>query len=155
MGKSKSQKEDIDIIAEEIRKAVLAQSRKTYTPRVVELSLKPRNMGALPDADGFGFIRGICGDTMQIYLQIARGRVKAVKYRTDGCGPTIACGEALAGMVKGKSVRKLMGISPADLLADLGGLPKSHLHCAILAVNTLHSAVAKYLFARTEKPAPD
>lgn len=139
-------KKDINILTEEIGKAILAETRKLYSPKVVKLFQHPKNMGVVDKPNGFGVVTGICGDTMKIYLRITRGRVKDAKFETDGCIPTIACGSVLTGMARGKTLKEVMGISPADLIDELDGLPKSHLHCSILAVNTLQNAVANYLF---------
>lgn len=146
-----SKEKDIDITAEEIQEAILAEARKIYSPEVVELFLHPRNMGVVEDPNGFGVLRGICGDTMKIYLKISRGKVGEAKFVTDGCGATIACGSAITGMAKGKKVEEVLRISPGDLLDELGSLPRSHLHCSILAVNTLQSAIANYLLLNEEK----
>ncbi len=144
-----SNREEGDIIAEEIQEAILAEARKTYSPKVVELFLRPKNMGVVEEPNGFGVLKGICGDTMKIYLKIAREKIEEAKFVTDGCGATIACGSAVTGMAKGKKLEEVLRISPGDLLDELGGLPRSHLHCSILAVNTLQSALANYLLLKS------
>ena len=61
---------------------------------------------------------------------------------TDGCGPTVACGSMLIKMVEGKSLAEAAAIEAAELIVSLDGLPPEHIHCATLAVNTLHQAIA-------------
>ena len=68
-----SQGKDIDIVAREIQEAILEEARKTYSPKVIELSQNPKNLGVIEKANGFGIFRGICGDTMKMYLRLARG----------------------------------------------------------------------------------
>jgi nitrogen fixation NifU-like protein len=135
-----------DIVAEEIQRAILEEAKRIYSPRVFELFQHPKNLGVVKKANGFGIFKGICGDTMKVYLRIAGKRVREAKFETDGCAATIACGSAVTELARGKSVKQLLEISPAGLLEELGGLPPGHLHCAILAVDTLHCAVANYLF---------
>jgi len=147
-----NKEKNLEILAKEIEAALLEDARKTYSPRVLELSRHPTNLGALEKANGFGVFRGICGDTMKIYLRIEGGKVREAKFETDGCGPTLACGSAITEMVRGKTTKQLLKFSPAGLLKDLGGLPESHLHCAILAVNALQCAVANYLFLNQAQP---
>ena len=65
-----SKEKDIEIVAREIQEAILEEARKTYSPKVIELAQYPKNFGALKKTDGFGIFRGICGDTMKIYLRI-------------------------------------------------------------------------------------
>jgi nitrogen fixation NifU-like protein len=141
-----NQDEKLDIVAEEIQRAILEEAKKIYSPRVFELFQHPKNLGVVKKANGFGVFKGICGDTMKIYLRIVENRVREAKFETDGCAATVACGSAVTEMARGKSVKQLLEISPAGLLEELDGLPRSHLHCAILAVDTLHCAVANYLF---------
>ncbi len=132
-------------IERELRDALMEQYRKIYSPRVIELFENPVNRGVIPEPNGFGIIRGICGDTMKIYLKIKDDRVKDAGFETDGCEATIAVGSAVTALARGKTLMEVLAISPAVLIDDLGGLPEDHLHCSILAVGTLHNAVANYL----------
>ena len=140
----------IDRIEQELRKALLDQYRKVYSPRVIELFQDPLNLGVIPEPNGFGIIRGICGDTMKIYLKIEDGRVEDVGFETDGCEATLAVGSAVTELVRGKTLMEVLALSPALLMDDLGGLPEDHLHCSILAVGTLHNAVANYLLLNSK-----
>jgi nitrogen fixation NifU-like protein len=47
----------------------------------------------------------------------------------------------LTTLVLNKSINEMMKITPHDLLDALGGLPPENEHCALLAVNTLHTAL--------------
>ena len=107
-------------------------------------------MGVIPEPNGFGIIRGICGDTMKIYLRIDNDRVEDVGFETDGCEATIAVGSAVTDLARGKTLLEVLAISPALLIDNLGGLPEDHLHCSILAVGTLHNAVANYLLLNSK-----
>ncbi len=65
-----------------------------------------------------------------------------MKFYTDGCGSSIECGANAAMLAKGKSVEYVLRIAPADVV---GALPGTDIHCAILAVSTLHRALADFL----------
>ncbi|HEQ72633.1 MAG TPA: hypothetical protein ENN69_09105 [Spirochaetia bacterium] len=41
--------------------------------------------------------------------------------------------------------KEALALSPAAIVDRLENLPAAHLHCAILAVSTLHKAIADYL----------
>lgn len=135
-----------------IQEALIEQARKEFSPRVVELWSHPRNRGRIERPDGFATNRGICGDTITIYLSVKNERITEAKYETDGCGVTSACGEAITGMAAGKTLEEAFALSPADLLRELGNLPRSHLHCCLLAANTLFGALANYLALARDTP---
>ena len=46
---------------------------------------------------------------------------------------------------KGKSIKEVLRRSPAEVIDAWGEIPEGNVHCAILAVSTLHKALADYL----------
>lgn len=145
-----NEEEKLERIEQELKKALFEQYQKVYSPRVIELFQHPLNQGIIENPNGFGIIRGICGDTMKIYLRIDSDCVEDVGFETDGCEATVAVGSAVTEMARGKTLMEVLSISPALLIDDLGGLPEDHLHCSILAVGTLHNAVANYLLLNSK-----
>ncbi len=101
----------------------------------------PRNYGMLDEWDGHARITGPCGDTMEVWLQVADRRLARVSFTTDGCGPSRAAGSMATELATGKLVKESLQIEQNDVLQALGGLPKDSEHCALLAVNTLKAAV--------------
>ena len=72
--------------------------------------------------------------------------IQKIYFYTDGCEFTLACGSVLTELVGGKTIQEALKISPHDVINALDGLPRDGIHCAILSVNTLHKAIADYLF---------
>jgi nitrogen fixation NifU-like protein len=142
---------DLDQVADEIQEAILDDARRIYSEKVIDHFLHPRNAGGIKDADGFGKIKGPCGDTMYIYLRIDGTRIADAKFMTDGCGTTIACGSVVTDMVRGKEIKEASKIGYIHVLEALGGLPEADVHCAVLAASTLRSAVKNYLLAGRSK----
>lgn len=136
--------------SEEFEELIRQEMRKVYTETTIDHALKPRNMGDMVNADGFGQVTGPCGDTMEIWLRVEGNTVVAATFLTDGCGPSIASGSMLTELVKGKSVPGALRVSQQDVLDALGGLPEDSIHCALLAANTLKKAVRDYLAFRRE-----
>jgi ATP-binding protein involved in chromosome partitioning len=99
------------------------------------------NMGELENPDAQGWIRGECGDSMQIDLRLVGKIIREARYTTDGCHATIACGGMITRLVREKTLDEAQQITPADLIAALDGLPKDHEHCAELAIKTLRQAI--------------
>ena len=101
----------------------------------------PQNYGTIEDPDGKATRTGSCGDTMEMFVKVEGDRVVEVKFTTDGCGATFACGSMLTQMAEGQGIEQALALTDEDLLDRLDGLPDENLHCARLAVATLHGAL--------------
>lgn len=124
--------------------------KKTFSKKVVDHLLNPRNVGEFRAADGLGRASIPCGDSMQICLRVSNGRILEAKFMTDGCGPVIACGSMATDLVKGKTINEAMAVAEDDIITSLDGLPDSETHCATLAVSALKQALVDYLALRRE-----
>ncbi len=142
--------EKFDELLKELEQSVMEDMRKVYTEVTIDHFLNPRNLGQMPNADGFGRITGPCGDTMEIYLKVRDGKIMNISFWMDGCGTTIAAGSMVTELVKGKSISEAQKISQQDVLEALGGLPEDSVHCALLAANTLKEAIKDYLTSKNE-----
>ena len=135
---------------EELERQVMEDMRRTYSEKVIDHAMNPRNVGSMPDAEGFTSVTGPCGDTMEIWLRVKADRVVDATFWTDGCGTTIAAGSMITELAKGKAVGEALKITQQDVLNASGGLPEESLHCALLAANTLKGAIKDYLAFRKE-----
>lgn len=133
--------DDFVKMVEELQKKIEYDEEATYSQIVIREYQNPTNFGVLKRPDAIGKVTGSCNDTMKIMLRIGHGMISDARFWTDGCGATVACGSMLMKMVKGKTIEKIQCISKDDLLKAVDGLPKEHLHCAKLAVDTLQSAL--------------
>lgn len=105
----------------------------------------PKNMGRMNDPDGSAVTKGLCGDTMEMYLTIEKDTITDSLFYTDGCNASRMCGSVTANLAKGKSLKDILRVSPADVIDEWNDIPRGNVHCAILSVNTLHKALAEYL----------
>ena len=135
---------DFTLLIQEIQQEIDKLEEKKYSKKVINEYRHPTNFGTIHHPNGKGKITGPCGDTMNISLRIAKGKIHAARFFTNGCGPTIACGNMLTKMVQGQTVKKALDISADMLIKELDGLPSEHKHCAELAINTLHDALTNY-----------
>ena len=101
--------------------------------------------GRMTDCSGGAFVRGLCGDEMEFYLVIENRTITEVKYYTQGCSATKACGRAVAERAKGKNIFDALAINAKEILDIETDLPQENRHCAILAVSAMYSAIADYL----------
>ena len=151
--------DEFDAFMQELQQHILDQTRRDYGEKVFERWQNPLYMGAMRDADGHGNVKGVCGDTMEIFLKFDNNHVLSASFHTDGCGATVVCGSYAAEMAFGKTPDDLFEITGETILTELGGLPKDHQHCAFLAAASVHAAVDNYLVkqsrSRRNGAAPD
>lgn len=125
---------------------------RDLSPTVLDHALRPRNSGGLSNFNGHARITGACGDTMEFWLLIRDGKVEKVRFTTDGCGWSRACGSMTACLAEGKSIGDAAAIGQQDILRALGGLPPEVEHCALLAANTLKAACDDYIRRKIYRP---
>jgi len=133
--------DDFVIMVKELQKKIDSEEEKIYSKKVIREYRNPTYFGVLKKPDAVGQVTGPCNDTMKISLGVKQGKINKAQFWTDGCGATIACGNILMKMAKGKTLKKARLISKKDLLNALDGLPKEHLHCVKLATDTFRSAL--------------
>lgn len=126
------------------------QAMAGYNEIVIDHAQNPRNVGSIPEADGFAKITGPCGDTMAIWLRVRGNVVEEATFWTDGCGATIAAGSMVTELARAKSIADVLRITQDTVLQALGGLPEESAHCALLAANTIKEAVKDYLSTKNE-----
>ena len=102
--------------------------------------------------DGKARLTGSCGDTMELCLKFDGNKVAETSHWTNGCVYSLNCISSAAHLVKGKTVEEILDISPETIAESIGGLPRDHMHCATLAVDTLQEAVNNYMRESMNKP---
>jgi nitrogen fixation protein NifU and related proteins len=133
-------KEMIDLLMEKITGGL--------SEKVADYGTHPRNYGSLDQPDGYAKIKGPCGDTMEMFLQIRNDRIVDIAYTTDGCMTSHAAGTAATVMARGVTIRESLKINQSSILEHLGGMPEDSQHCALLAANTFHKALRHYAVGR-------
>ncbi|MCB2186432.1 MAG: iron-sulfur cluster assembly scaffold protein [Deltaproteobacteria bacterium] len=113
--------------------------------RFLDHALNPRGQGLLAGEQGRARGVGTCGDSLEVTIQVAQGRIREIGVEPHGCFFTVACGSALAVLAQGRELEAALELEAGDLDRELDGLPEDHLHCARLAVNTLGEAIEDYL----------
>jgi|SRR5690554_187077 len=115
-----------------------------YGEKIVNLGNNPLNYHSISDANGFAAYTGPCGDTMKIWIKITNNTIEKIGFLTDGCDCTRAVGSVLTKIVKGKKIQEASQITSYEIETELGGLPKDHKHCAVLAKDAFLKAIEKY-----------
>jgi len=116
-----------------------------YPQEIIELMSDEKLFGRMNGPTSSSYLKGPCGDSMEIYLVIENEIITDIKYYTEGCHATRACAAMTAKLAVGKTIEEALNISAGEIVKRLKGLPEDHLHCSILAVSTLYRAIADYL----------
>ena len=116
-----------------------------YSEKVMDHFPNPRNVGIIEDANGIGEVGNAkCGDIMKMYLKIEDDIIRDVKFETFGCGSAIASSSMATELIKGKPVSEAMKLTNQAVAEALDGLPAYKMHCSVLAVEAIQSALEDY-----------
>lgn len=108
----------------------------------LEMAFRNDRRGVMERPHGCGKRTGKCGDTIEMYLTIEKGRIRSVLYETNGCMNTNACANTVAELSEGKKIDEAWKITPDDVVAYLETLPSENYHCAELAVGAFYLALS-------------
>ena len=117
-----------------------------YSDKVMEHFRNPRNVGEIENPDGIGHVGNpVCGDIMELYIKVNDSTIVDAKFKTFGCGVTIAVSSMVTEILKGKSIKNALNISNQAVAEALDGLPPPKMHCAVLSQELIKSAIDDYL----------
>ena len=117
-----------------------------YNEKVMEHFRNPRNVGDIEEPDGTGHVGNVvCGDIMELYIEVKDDVITDAKFKTFGCGAAIATSSMVTELVIGKTIEEALTISNRAVAEALGGLPPIKMHCSVLAEQALRSAINDYL----------
>jgi len=121
--------------------------RFPYSEKVLDHFRHPRNVGKIENPDGKA-IEGspACGDMVAVYIKVdpETKRLADVKFESYGCASNIATGSIITELAKGKTIDEAKKITWRQASEALGGLPPIKVHCSVLAVDGLRSAIQNY-----------
>lgn len=116
-----------------------------YTPALIDHFEHPRNAGAMEDADAEAYVTNpVCGDSLRLFLKIDEGRVTRASFLTSGCPASIGTSSAATELLAGRTIEDAEALTREDYAAAVGGLPKSKLHCSVLAASAARQAIAEW-----------
>jgi len=116
-----------------------------YSKKAIKFYVDNVNVGKLENATLVTTFLGPCGDLIKLYLRInEKDVIKNAKFYYLGCPGAASSASAMTTLLKGKTVNQAKKLTEEDILAELGGLPKSKLDCARLSIRVLRKAIAEY-----------
>ncbi len=119
-------------------------SESGYSDKAIRYFQDKEKIGVIEDADQVTNLTGPCGDTMQISLNIEGDAIDDAKIQVLGCPGAVASGCAVVNLARGKTLEEAAGIDLDALYKELERLPDKKIHCARLAIKTLHKALEQY-----------
>ncbi len=125
-----------------------------YSPQVIDHFEHPRNAGAMADADAEAFVTNpVCGDSMRLFLRFEEGRIAAASFLSSGCPAAIATSSVATEMVTGRTPEEAEALTRDDFADAVGGLPKSKVHCSVLAAAAVRNAIDGWRKQRAAAPS--
>jgi nitrogen fixation NifU-like protein len=117
-----------------------------YTETTLEHFRNPRNVGTLEGPNvAMGRVGNpVCGDLMEMYIEVEDERIKDIRFQTFGCGSAVATSSMTTELVKGMTLDEALKVSRGDVADALEGLPPIKMHCSNLAADALHEAVKNW-----------
>jgi nitrogen fixation protein NifU and related proteins len=118
-----------------------------YTKTVLEHFMHPHNVGKMEDADASATEGSpACGDMVKLYLKVdeASKVIQDIKFESYGCASNIATGSIITDLAKNRTIEEAKQITWQKANEELGGLPPVKVHCAVLAVDALKTAIENY-----------
>jgi nitrogen fixation NifU-like protein len=135
----------LDDFVHDIKEQIYEETKEAYGEIAYQRWLNPLFMGSMKNPDGHARSVGVCGDTMEIFLQFEGDRVKEASFQANGCGSSSVCASFAAELSVGKAPGELLAISADGIMEKLERLPKEDEHLAFLAVETLQQALNDYM----------
>jgi len=119
-----------------------------YTEQVIDHFSNPRNVGEMdPDeADGVALVGDpLCGDQMELWIKVDKGRISQVRFKSYGCPGAIATSSMATDLASGSRLEEALRLTDDDVVNALGGIPENKRHCSLLGIRALRAAIANYL----------
>lgn len=120
-----------------------------YSELMMDHCENPRNIGSFDEKDnnvGIGMIGSpSCGDILKMYIKVAddKNTIEDVRFKTFGCGGSVASGSLATVKIKGKTLEEAVKLTNQELIDELE-LPKQKAHCSVMAAEAIAEAVRNY-----------
>ena len=117
-----------------------------YSEKTLDHFRNPRNVGTLEGPNvAMGRVGNpVCGDLMEMYIEVEDDRIKDIRFQTFGCGSAVATSSMTTELVRGMTLDEALEVSRGDVADALDGLPPIKMHCSNLAADALHEAVKNW-----------
>lgn len=129
-----------------------------YPDKINEYFSAPARSGKAAKTNAVGTGAGlVCGSFVRFYLEIdlPTKEIRAARYKTNGCGFTIAAAEVLTEKIVGQRLTGLHGLNHAEFIerieSELGRFPENRSHCAEICFDALQAALNDFRALQIEE----
>lgn len=121
-------------------------SAEHYSATLIDHFERPRNAGRLEDADVDTYVTNpVCGDSLRLFLRVGdEERIEAASFLSSGCPASIATSSVATELIAGLTLNEAAALTRDDYTEAVGGLPRSKVHCSVLAAAAVRNAVDAY-----------
>ncbi|MFZ1078004.1 MAG: SUF system NifU family Fe-S cluster assembly protein [Nitrosotalea sp.] len=126
-------------------------SADIYREIILDYYRNPRNYGKLTNPDiAQRDSNPLCGDELEMHLNINENKVVDVKFTGKGCAISQASASMLTELIMGKNFEEVKKLSKEDILDNLGlhDLGPARIKCALLSLKVLKSGLYSYLLEK-------
>ena len=123
-------------------------SADIYREIILDYYRNPRNYGKIQDPDiSQRDSNPLCGDELEMHLNIKDDKVADVKFTGKGCAISQASASMLTELIMGKDFEYVKKLTKEDILDNLGlhDLGPARIKCALLSLKVLKSGLYSYI----------
>ena len=131
-------------------------SADIYREIILDYYRNPRNYGKIQDPDiAQRDSNPLCGDELEMHLNIKDNKVADVKFTGKGCAISQASASMLTELILGKDFEYVKKLTKEDILDNLGlhDLGPARIKCALLSLKVLKSGLYSYLVDKIKDTA--
>ena len=131
-------------------------SADIYREIILDYYRNPRNYGKIQDPDiSQRDSNPLCGDELEMHLNIKEDKVADVKFTGKGCAISQASASMLTELIMGKDFEYVKKLTKEDILDNLGlrDLGPARIKCALLSLKVLKSGLYSYLVDKLKDTA--
>jgi len=118
-------------------------SNQLYREHILDLWKNPLNFGNLESANKkHKEFNSLCGDEIEIQLEIKDNKINNVKFNGSGCVISIASASLLTESIKGKTINEISSINKDNILKKLNiEISPARIKCALLSLEALQKSL--------------
>jgi nitrogen fixation NifU-like protein len=128
-----------------------------YRQYILDHYREPRNHGTLEHPDIHAAdTNPLCGDRIEIDLNVRDDRVTEVRFRGRGCAISQASASMLTEKIEGATLDELRALRPEDIFEMLGvEIGPARQRCALLSLRVLHEGIGGHYTGRLDDDLED